>query len=343
MGQGLAEDDGTRCFEELPRSWCQAGWIDKSRIEVGYGDEVDVCSGRRAKRVCGNVDGWAAGKCETDPDGDYGGEGPNSLRSPSAKRRGKRGARRKDKSQPLSTPSVAPSFSSLLDTASQTPADSYTSTLPEEDPLSNLAAAIQQSTAEISRSTSSDKAGSVASSRTGCSSCMIAAAKAMARLPPMPLMPHPLPPGTASVEHYRDLGRQMNSIEMEVPARPPQQPVNAAYIEEHAGVAAILSSPPALPKKVGWRDSASSPSPRHPTRSSSARESRQPQPSSKLRNEVPPTSTTANVKPSWQVLMLPGLHSENVQKQGTRRRSGLHPGSHTLVCRGCRMKTMMIG
>lgn len=183
---------------------------------------------------------------------DDGEDAAESLRSPSvaAKRRGKRGQRRKDKSVPPSTSSANPSFTSLLDHPPSSPAPP----LPQDIHLTKLAAAVEQSASEISRSTRSTKASSVHSGRTGRSSRMSATEKALARMPPMPSQPPPAPPGKASVDKIRTTGRRINDLENDAsspPATTPEISLDPSYVEMHPGAAAILASPPV---RKSWTD-----------------------------------------------------------------------------------------
>ncbi|KAG8887859.1 hypothetical protein FRB98_008825 [Tulasnella sp. 332] len=115
-----------------------------------------------------------------------------SVRSPSAKRRGKRGARRKDKSQPPADPHSSSAVQSPL--LGATGMDEFPSHL---DLLANdvetLASSISQR-------------GSTKSSR------LSATERALARLPPSPSVPPPPPPpGMASVAKISALGRKLSS------------------------------------------------------------------------------------------------------------------------------------
>ena len=140
-------------------------------------------------------------------------EGP---RSPSAmKKRGKRGARRKDKSQPPSTGN--PSFTSM--------------------DLDDLAGAVEQ----IARSARSDGASSVRT--TGGSR----KERVLARMPPMPSKPPPAPPGQASVAEYQAIGRRISE---EVPPMDAPTQVTPELKAMHPGAAAILGSEPVMRK--GW-------------------------------------------------------------------------------------------
>ncbi|KAG8973601.1 hypothetical protein FRB90_009893, partial [Tulasnella sp. 427] len=123
-------------------------------------------------------------------EGDADGDGQESLRSPSTKKRGKRGARRKDKSLPPSTPSQNPSFNSLLDTSSAVPP--VPSGMLTAAVVENFASEISRSTAPVLRSSASRT--SVTSGRSTGRSRLSTTEKLVARLPPPPSVAPPAPP-----------------------------------------------------------------------------------------------------------------------------------------------------
>lgn len=131
-----------------------------------------------------------------------------SARSPSAKRRGKRGARRKDKSQP-------PPDHTAASSAVQSPLLTATN-------LDELASNVETFANEISGQLKNHH-GSRTSLASG-KSRMSAAERALARMPPPPSMPPPVPPTPdASVAGFKELGKRL-SLQQQAPL-PPKEPV----------------------------------------------------------------------------------------------------------------------
>ncbi|KIO29374.1 hypothetical protein M407DRAFT_169484 [Tulasnella calospora MUT 4182] len=133
-----------------------------------------------------------------------------SLRSPSTKRRGKRGARRKDKSLPPSTPSQNPSFNDLSSGPGVPP-------LPTAADVENLASEISRATGPVLRSR--DSRTSVASGRSRLSRTE----KLVARLPPPPSMAPPAPPVEGvTVKGLQELGKRMSMEEEQTRSASPR-------------------------------------------------------------------------------------------------------------------------
>ncbi|KAG9010805.1 hypothetical protein FRB94_009712 [Tulasnella sp. JGI-2019a] len=173
----------------------------------------------------------------TPPNGSIAEDGNNSsttdlqaARSPSAKHRGKRGARRKDKSQPPRDHSSSAVQSPLL---GATGMDDFPSHL---DLLANNVESLAN---EISFHGSASSRASIATSK---SSRLSATERALARLPPSPSVPPPAPPVTASVAGYSALGKRISAG---------SRPSSAGHGGTHVGSMSQASLASSLASGVG--------------------------------------------------------------------------------------------